>query len=129
MKRLREIMRLSFLFHVHKTAMVFEAVRVGEHLYVDGGVIDVFPAQPLVERERPDLVIGVNTILPPRFEGEDISGWSERRLGFMSASRQLSHAGHLELARRTKQRLGRRLLLIDRSTTASSMDGGSTICS
>jgi NTE family protein len=93
--------------------LLMEAVRVGEHLYVDGGVVDVFPAQPLIEHERHDLVIGVNTILPPRFEGEDISGWSERMLGFLSASRQLSQATHIELARRAKRRLGRKLVLID----------------
>jgi NTE family protein len=93
--------------------LVIEAVRVGDHVYADGGVVDVFPAQPLIDHERLDLVIGINTILPPRFQGEDISGWNERPLGFMTASRQLSHAGHLELARRTKKRLGRKLVLID----------------
>jgi hypothetical protein len=68
---------------------------------------------PLIEHERLDLMIGVNTILPPRFEGEDISGWTDRPLGFMRASRQFSYAGHLELARRAQRRLGRKLILID----------------
>ena len=58
-------------------------------------------------------MIGVNTILPRGFEGEDISGWPERRLGFLDASRQISYAGHLELARRSARRLGRKLVLID----------------
>jgi predicted acylesterase/phospholipase RssA len=93
--------------------LVMEAVKVGDSVYADGGVVDVFPAQPLIDHERLDVVIGVNTILPPRFEGEDISGWSERPLGFMTANRQLSHAGHLELARRSRNRLGRKLILID----------------
>jgi predicted acylesterase/phospholipase RssA len=93
--------------------LVMEAVKVGDSVYADGGVVDVFPAQPLIDHERLDLVIGVNTILPPRFEGEDISGWSERPLGFMTANRQLNHAGHLELARRSRKRLGRKLILID----------------
>jgi NTE family protein len=93
--------------------LVMEAVKVGDSVYADGGVVDVFPSQPLIDHERLDLVIGVNTILPPRFEGEDISGWSERPLGFMTASRQLSHAGHVELARRAKKKLGRKLVLID----------------
>jgi NTE family protein len=93
--------------------LVMEAVKIGDSVYADGGVVDVFPAQPLIDHERLDLVVGVNTILPPRFEGEDISGWSERPLGFMTASRQLSYAGHLELARRTKKKLGRKLILID----------------
>jgi NTE family protein len=93
--------------------LIMEAVKVGDSIYADGGVVDVFPAQPLMDHERLDLVLGVNTILPPRFEGEDISGWSERPFGFMTASRQLSYAGHLELARRTKKKLGRKLVLID----------------
>jgi NTE family protein len=93
--------------------LLVESVRVGDHLYADGGVVDVFPAQPLIDHERLDLLIGVNTILPPGFTGEDISGWQERPLGFMSATRQFSYAGHLELARRTRQRLGRKLILLD----------------
>jgi NTE family protein len=93
--------------------LLVESVRVDDHLYADGGVVDVFPAQPLLDHERLDLVIGVNTILPTGFEGEDISGWTDRRMGFMTASRQISYAGHLELARRSVRRLGRKLILID----------------
>jgi NTE family protein len=92
--------------------LLVESVRVGDHLYADGGVVDVFPAEPLLGL-RLDLMIGVNTILPPGFRGEDISGWQERPLGIMSATRQFAYAGHLELARRTRQRLGRKLILID----------------
>jgi NTE family protein len=93
--------------------LLVESVRVGEHLYADGGVVDVFPAQPLLDHEKLDLVIGVNTILPRGFVGEDISGWTEKRMGFLTASRQISYAGHLELARRSVHRLGRKLILID----------------
>jgi NTE family protein len=93
--------------------LLVESVRVEDHLYADGGVVDVFPAQPLLDHERLDLVIGVNTILPRGFEGEDISGWSNRPMGFLTASRQISYAGHLELARRSVRRLGRKLILID----------------
>jgi predicted acylesterase/phospholipase RssA len=88
-------------------------VRVGDHLYTDGGVVDVFPAQPLIDEEKLDLYIGVNTILPARYEGEDISGWPDRPLGFMQATRQFTYAGHLELARRTVRQLGRKLILLD----------------
>jgi NTE family protein len=93
--------------------MLVESVRVEGHLYADGGVVDVFPAEPLLEYEKLDLVVGVNTILPSGFEGEDISGWSDRTMGFVTASRQISYAGHLELARRSARRLGRKLILID----------------
>jgi NTE family protein len=93
--------------------LAVESVRVGGHVYADGGIVDVFPADPLIDNERLDLFIGVNTILPARLEGEDISGWTERPMGFMRASRQFAYAGHLELARRTTKRLGRKLILID----------------
>src|SRR5918996_122586 len=93
--------------------MLVESVRVEGHLYADGGVVDVFPAEPLLEHEKLDLVVGVNTILPRGFVGEDISGWTERTMGFLTASRQISYAGHLELARRSARRLGRKLVLID----------------
>ena len=93
--------------------LLVEAVRIGEHLYADGGVVDVFPAQPLIEHEKLDLYIGVNTILPARLVGEDISGWPEQRLGFMRATRQFSYASYLELARRTTKQLGRKLILLD----------------
>jgi NTE family protein len=93
--------------------LLVEAVRVDGSLYVDGGVVDVFPAQPLIDHERLDVVIGVNTILPRGFDAEDITGWSDRPMGFMAASRQISYAGHLELARRSARRLGKKLALID----------------
>ncbi len=93
--------------------MLVESVRVEGHLYADGGVVDVFPAEPLLEHEKLDIVVGVNTILPRGFEGEDISGWADRTMGFVTASRQISYAGHLELARRSARRLGRKLVLID----------------
>jgi NTE family protein len=93
--------------------LMVEAVRIGDHLYADGGVVDVFPSQPLVEHEKLDAYIGVNTILPARLEGEDISGWPDRPLGFMRATRQFSYASHLELARRSTKQLGRKLILLD----------------
>jgi NTE family protein len=105
---LGELVRISIAL-----PLLVEAVKVKDHLYADGGVVDVFPAQPLMEHEKLDLYIGVNTILPARLEGEDISGWPDRPLGFMRATRQFSYAGHLELARRTVKQLGRKLILID----------------
>jgi NTE family protein len=106
--QLSELVRIAIAL-----PLVVEAVRVGDHLYADGGVVDVFPAQPLMEHERLDLYIGVNTILPARLEGEDISGWPDEPLGFMRATRQFSYAGHLELARRSTKQLGRKLILLD----------------
>ena len=49
--------------------LLVESVRVDGHLYADGGVVDVFPAEPLLEHERLDIVVGVNTILPRGLRG------------------------------------------------------------
>jgi NTE family protein len=93
--------------------LFIEAVPVGGHLYVDGGVIELFPAQPILEDGGFDHVFGLNFMLPRRFQAQDITGWAERRGGFMQASRQLQQGCHLEMARRARRELGERFTLID----------------
>jgi NTE family protein len=95
--------------------LLVEAVRIEGSFFVDGGVVDAFPAEPLLdEQDRFDHVFGLNVLLPPGLEGEDISGWDRRRVGGMvAAGRQLGRASHIELARRAKRRLGDRLTLIE----------------
>ena len=93
--------------------LVVEAVRVEGDLYVDGGVIDAFPAEPLIEDGGFDHVFGLNVILPPGLESDDISGWESRSGGLLDAGRQLARGSHLELARRSQRRLGDRLTLIE----------------
>jgi NTE family protein len=90
-----------------------EAVRVEGDLYVDGGVVDGFPSEPLEKDGGFDHVFGMNVLLPPGLEGEQISGWERRRTGVLDVSRQLQVANHLELARRSRRRLGDRLALIE----------------
>jgi NTE family protein len=93
--------------------LVVEAVRVEGDLYVDGGVVDAFPAEPLAADGDFDHVFGLNVLLPPGLEGEHISGWESRRGGILAATRQLQVANHLELARRARRRLGGKLTLIE----------------
>ena len=94
--------------------LLVEAVRIEGNFYVDGGVVDVFPAEPLIDEQAGiDHVFGLNVLLPQGLEGEDISGWERRRLGAVAAGRQLGRASHIELARRAKRRLGDRLTLIE----------------
>lgn len=85
------------------------------HFYVDGGVVNIFPTEPLLEQEEPfDYFIGVNTILPPGFEGgDDISGWLERPMGILEVSRQLWHAQHIELARQALDKIRDKTLLLE----------------
>lgn len=76
-----------------------DAVRVDGDLYVDGGVIDPFPAEPLEAGGNVDRVFGLNVALPAGLEGE--------RAGPGEA------ANHLELARRSMRRLGGGLTLVE----------------
>jgi NTE family protein len=57
-----------------------EAVPVGDHVYVDGGIIELFPAEPVLEEGGYDHVFGVNFKLPAQFEPQDITGWYRHRL-------------------------------------------------
>jgi predicted acylesterase/phospholipase RssA len=94
--------------------LFIESVSVRGHLYVDGGIIENWPAQPAIEAgDRFDQVIGVNLMLPKGFEPRDISGWPDRTGGLLQASRQLQQGYHLELARRAKDELGEKLKLIE----------------
>ncbi len=93
--------------------LFIESVPVDGHLYVDGGVIELFPAQPILEDGGFDHVFGLNFMLPLGFEAHDITGWAERRGGFMQASRQLQQGNHLEMARRARRELGEHFTLID----------------
>lgn len=92
---------------------VVEAVRVEGDLYVDGGVIDAFPTEPLVEDGGFDHVFGLNVLLPPGLEGDDVDGADARRLSLIDLSRRIAAGGHLELARRNLRRLGDRVTLIE----------------
>jgi predicted acylesterase/phospholipase RssA len=90
-----------------------EAVSVRNHLYVDGGIIELFPAEPVLEEGGYDHVFGANFMLPPQFEAPDITGWQSHPLGILRASRQLEQGYHLEFAQRAKARFGDALTIID----------------
>ena len=90
-----------------------EAVEVGGHLYVDGGIIDLLPAEPILRDGDFDHVFAINFMLPPQLEPDDITGWNDRPMGVLAASRQAEQGFQLELARRTQRALGDRLIVID----------------
>jgi NTE family protein len=90
-----------------------EAVRVEGDLYVDGGVIDAFPTEPVVEDGRFDHVFGLNVLLPPGLQGDAVDGGDARRLSLLGLSRRIAAGGHLELARRNLRRLGDSVTLIE----------------
>jgi NTE family protein len=91
----------------------YEPVRIGGHLYGDGGIVSIFPARPLASlRPRLDMVLGVNCYFPRDFDGEDLTGWRTRSFAIARASAQLRTCVSLELAREEVRLLGDRLLLL-----------------
>jgi NTE family protein len=90
-----------------------ESVEVEGHLYVDGGIIDLLPAAPIIRDGAFDRVFALNFMLPPQLESEDITGWEHHRMGILQASRQAEQGFQLELARRMRDRLGDTLTVID----------------
>jgi NTE family protein len=90
-----------------------ESVEMDGHLYVDGGIIDPFPAEPVIADPSIDHAFGINFILPAQFRPEEVTGWQDHPLGLMRASRQMEQGNHLELARRSQRALGERLTVID----------------
>ena len=93
--------------------VMIESVEVDGHLYVDGGIIDLLPAEPILLDDRFDRVFAINFMLPPQLSPDDITGWKDTAMGVLQASRQAEQGFQLELARRTRRALGDRLTVID----------------
>jgi NTE family protein len=93
--------------------VLIESVEVDGHLYVDGGIIELLPAEPILHDGDFDHVFGVNFMLPPQLEPEDITGWQDTRMGILTASRQAEQGVQLEFAHRVRAALGSSLTIID----------------
>ncbi len=93
--------------------LVIEAEEVDGHLYVDGGVIDLLPVKPLLDDGAIDHVVAVNVMLPPQLQPEDLTGWQHRLMGILDAARQAEQAFHVELAKRSLERFGSAVTIID----------------
>jgi NTE family protein len=93
--------------------VLIESVEVDGHLYVDGGIIELLPAEPILHDGAFDHVFAVNFMLPPQLEPEDITGWQDTRMGILTASRQAEQGVQLEFAHRVRAALGSSLTIID----------------
>jgi NTE family protein len=87
--------------------LFIQAVPLDGHWWCDGGIVDIFPVRPLIERVAPDAVVAVNGFYPPEFAGEDVSGWHERSLSILYAAAQVRTCQQVELARENLARLRR----------------------
>ncbi|MGH9232152.1 MAG: patatin-like phospholipase family protein [Acidimicrobiales bacterium] len=87
--------------------LFIQAVPLDGAWWCDGGIVDIFPVRPVIERVAPDAVVAVNGFYPPEFSGEDLSGWHERSLSILYAAAQVRTCQQVELARENLARLRR----------------------
>jgi len=79
----------------------------------DGGVVNVFPVDPLVDHHPEiDFYIGINAFYPKNFHGEDHTGWDEQTFSLFRVSSQTKQCQHLEAARMQLRRIEDRCLMI-----------------
>jgi NTE family protein len=92
---------------------LIQAVEVRGHLYVDGGVVELLPIQPVLDNGPFDQVFGLNFMLPEGLAPDDITGWHRQPMGLVRATRELQQAYQVEFARRAQRQLGDALTIID----------------
>ncbi len=86
--------------------LFIEPVPLDGGYWCDGGIVDIFPVHPVLDIEEPcDLAIAVNGFYPPRFVGEDASGWQDRRGSILYIASQVRTCQQVELARANLARL------------------------
>jgi predicted acylesterase/phospholipase RssA len=107
-------MRLARLARASITLPIFmQPVEIDGALCGDGGIINIFPVQPLVDHHPEiDFFIGINAFYPENFDGEDHSGWQEKTFSVLRVSSQPRHGQHLEAARMQLRMIQDRCLLL-----------------
>lgn len=80
----------------------------------DGGVVNIFPVDPLVDH-HPEIAfyLGVNAFYPKGFSGEDHTGWHEQIASMFRVSPQAKQCQHLEAARMQLRRIQDRCLMVE----------------
>jgi len=88
--------------------MFIEPVTLGNGYWCDGGIVDIFPVRPVLDiEERPEVALAINGFYPPRFAGENASGWQDRRNSILYVASQVRTSQQIELARTNLARLER----------------------
>ncbi len=95
--------------------LLIQSVQLDGSWWCDGGIVDIFPVRPLLERVAPEAVVAVNGFYPPEFAGEDEAGWHDRSMSILYAASQVRTSQQVELARENLARLRRecRVELVD----------------
>jgi NTE family protein len=113
--RTRPELALGLLIRAAVTLPLFiRPIEIDGALCGDGGVVNIFPADPLCDlHPEIDAYVGINAFYPPGFAGEDASGWDQRTFAPLRAATQTQQCQHLEAARMQLRRVRDRCLLIE----------------
>jgi NTE family protein len=72
----------------------------------DGGIVDIFPVNPVLDIEPGSQAsVAVNGFYPPDFAGEDAHGWEKRAASIVAVAGQVRTCQQTELARVNLRRL------------------------
>ncbi len=86
--------------------LFIQPVEFGGLHWCDGGIVDIFPVHPLLDIEKPcDVTLAINGFYPPGFEGEDATGWEDRRASILYVASQVRTCQQVQLARENLTRL------------------------
>lgn len=86
--------------------LFLDPVAIGAGSWGDGGIVDIFPVEPMLGIEPvPEAVLGINGFYPRDFVGEPIPGWRSKPLSILQVAGQVRTAQHVELARVNVARL------------------------
>ena len=93
--------------------LFIEPVELDEGYWCDGGIVDIFPVRPVLDIEEPcDVALAINGFYPPRFVGEDATGWQNRPGSILYAASQIRTCQQVELARINLARLEQQMQVL-----------------
>jgi NTE family protein len=89
--------------------LFLEPVDMDGSSWCDGGIVDIFPVHPVLDRDQPavDVIVAVNGFYPAEFAGEDATGWADRSASILYVASQVRTCQQIELARENLARLRR----------------------
>ncbi len=88
--------------------LFYEPVRLDGCHWSDGGIVDILPVPPLLDvEEKCDAAVVVNGFYPEGLASEDVQGWERQTLSILRLASQVRTCQHLDLARKSLERLTR----------------------
>ena len=81
--------------------LAMQATQLDDGYWLDGGIVDILPAQPFIDNDVCDVAIVVNGFYAPSFASDEEPRWRERPLSILHVANQTRTMQHLMLARRS----------------------------